>query len=119
MARKPIDLDGSTVEALVLLSEGNPGAVTVLGQIAQKYPKELLLLLFDLDDMNIRGSQIWVGYKDHCGENIDRFVQCIRDRDPDMIEKINEQCFHPDLENPAYHEKAIKKDGYKLNRGSC
>ena len=45
--------------------------------------------ILNLDDMNIRGSQVWLGYKDHCGEDIEKFVQCAKNRDESMVEAIN------------------------------
>lgn len=49
-----------------------------------------VILLCHLDDMNIRGSQIWIGYKYHCGQDLDRFMGCVTSRNEDMIAKINE-----------------------------
>ena len=87
--RKKIDLHTSILDTIVLLSEGNPGAVTVLAQMMKSGNKNFLLLL-GLDDMNIRGWQVWVGYKDYCGCDLDKFMECIRNRDSGMIDKINE-----------------------------
>ena len=41
--------------------------------------------------MNIRGSQIWVAYKDLYKENTDRFVKAIRNRDKNMVDFINQE----------------------------
>lgn len=54
-----------------------------------KDPVEGLGIILNLDDMNIRGSQIWLGYKDHCGQDLEVFKKAIDDRDPKMIELIN------------------------------
>ena len=37
--------------------------------------------ILSLDDMNMRGSQIWVAYKDHCGQDIEKFIACIKERE--------------------------------------
>lgn len=50
-----------------------------------------LLLIMNLDDMNIRGSQIWVGWKDWAEENMEKFVSAINDRNQEMIDFINEK----------------------------
>jgi hypothetical protein len=90
--REKINMTGSTMDLLVQMSEGNPGGATVLGQILTNTEgSKGLLKVLSLDDMNIRGSQIWVGYKDHCKEDIDVFMKCIDDRDPAMIKTINDQ----------------------------
>lgn len=107
------------MDVIVKMAEGNPGATVVMAEMLKADPDNLMLIL-SLDDMNIRGSQIWVGHKDYCGamregdkepltkeEQMKRFIQAIKDRDPKMIEKINEECFHPDLEFEGYKEKAV------------
>lgn len=84
--RDPIDLMGTTEDVVYQMSEGIIGAVVVLtALITEGHP----LLIACLDDMNIRGSQIWIGYKDHCGEDIHDFIHCIQARCPDMVNTIN------------------------------
>jgi hypothetical protein len=70
------------------MCEGNPGALTVIIELMKK--EDGVLLLCHLDDMNIRGSQIWIGFKYYCGQDLTRFIECIKTRDPGMIDKINE-----------------------------
>ncbi len=57
--------------------------------------------------MNIRGSQIWVGYKDHCKQDIEAFKTAISQRDQAMVDTINSECFQPDLDYEGYKEKAV------------
>lgn len=72
-----IKLTMSLPDILQELSEGNPGALTVLLKLMKQAPvidpeawaKELQPLL-SLDTHGIYGSQIWVFYKDICGESI-------------------------------------------------
>jgi hypothetical protein len=86
--REEISLNGSYLDLVTTMAEGNPGAVTVLAQLLKQPNGELLI--FGLDDMNIRGTQIWIGYKDYCGCILNNFVNCITKRDHRMVEKINE-----------------------------
>lgn len=102
MSRKPIELDDSVMDVLVKMAEGNPGAVTVMTQILEHEKDKGPLRLLSLDDMNIRGSQIWVGFKDHCESKIEVFVKAIKDRDPAMVETINRECFHPHMTNQGH-----------------
>lgn len=81
-ARRKINMYGSVIDTLVLMAEGNPGAISVLTQIE-------LIDVFHLDDMNMRGAQIWVAYKDYCREIIKDFSKAIRARDQKMIELVN------------------------------
>ena len=74
------------------MAEGNPGALTVLlTAMKEKGAQEIGELILFMDDMNIRGSQIWIGYKDCCGCDIDKFVGRIKEKDQAMIDKINEE----------------------------
>lgn len=87
--RQKIGLETTQKEMAMIMSEGNPGALSVICQILKADPVEGFMTLLNLDDMNIRGVQIWLGYKDHCGEDIEKFIKCANDRDEDMIATIN------------------------------
>ncbi len=87
MNREKISTRMGLTSIITTFSEGNPGALRVLLQLLES-PADLVLVL-SLDDMNIRGSQIWIGYKDHCGEDMDAFREAIRSRDAKMVETIN------------------------------
>jgi hypothetical protein len=80
----------SIEDNIVSLSDGNPGAVTVLTQIVQNDP-DPREIFNTLDDMNIYGSRIWLGYKDYCGEDIGNFIDCVVAQEEDMVELINER----------------------------
>lgn len=84
---QPDDLKGQIID----LSEGNPGAVTVLGGLVNDRPDEASTILEKLDAMNLRGSRIWLGYKDYCGEDMDEFVACVMNGDEEMIDLINQR----------------------------
>ena len=87
--RKEINVTASTMDMLLLISEGNPGAATVLAQLMKE--DNGILLVLGLDDMNIRGTQIWIGFKDYCKNDMKRFAECILKREAGMIEKINQE----------------------------
>jgi len=90
MSREPIKLTDSLQDVLVTMSEGNPGAINVMMSILEYVgPSIGYMNILSLDDMNMRGPQIWIGYKDHCGQDIKKFVKCIQERDPIMIKAIN------------------------------
>ncbi len=106
--RKDIDLNMNMIDLLILMSEGNPGAASVLAQLAKR--EDGFIRILSLDDMNIRGSQIWVGYKDVCGSDIDKFIRAIKNRDTEMIDHINEKGI---LGN--HEHKAVKSGASMLN----
>lgn len=91
-ARKPIDLSMTIVDALVVMSEGNPGSITVMTSIMNEDPVTGFMKIMELDDMNIRGEQIWVAYKGYCESDITKLVKCITERSKAMVAKVNEQC---------------------------
>lgn len=111
--RKSVDLSDTLKEVIIKMSEGNPGALSVLGLLLEKYKEDLAVslyrLLMNLDDMNIRGSQIWVGYKDHCKQDLDVFIACVKTRDREMVSVINAECFRPELTylDTSYNEQAV------------
>ena len=90
--RKPIDLDMTTKDIIVLMSEGNIGALNVLMDIVNKYPADHIIYLLHLDDMNIRGSQIWVAFKDWAGEDLAKLIAGIESRDREMVEWVSSQA---------------------------
>lgn len=98
--REKITLKDNMQSILFKMSEGNPRAIRVLMEIMEKIPEKAIIYYLHLDDMNIRGCQIGVGYKDYCHENINRFIKCIKERDKEMVAVINKEC-------RAYGETAI------------
>lgn len=105
--REKVNGKNTIPEIAVQMSEGNPGAITVLGMLLRiGEPDPGWALMLTLDDMNMRGSQIWVAFKDHCGENIEKLAGLIKNRDQDMVNTVNEQCFNPSL-GEGYSELAV------------
>lgn len=84
-----VSLNDSPKDIIIGMCEGNPGGLRVSMQIFGSDPVHGLMRLLDLDDMNIRGARIWIGYKDHCGEDLEKFIECIKSRDPEMVKTIN------------------------------
>lgn len=89
--RPKLDVD-SDRQVFLTMCEGNPGALSVLMKLAED-PMGLIYIL-DLDDMGMRGSQIWVAYKDHCKQDIAAFKKALSDRDPAMVATVNASRGH-------------------------
>lgn len=89
-AREKIDINDTVIETYIKMAEGNPGAMTAMGALTTEDPMAFMLIL-GLDDMNIRGSQIWQVYKYYCNEDVNKFKEVIHNRDKDMVQYINEQ----------------------------
>ena len=91
--RKKIDLGMSSQDVLSIMSEGNPGALMVLGQLLKD--PTTVQYIFGLDDMNIRGGQIWLGFKDVCKQDFTVFMEKIKTRDQGMVDYINNYMKNP------------------------
>ena len=87
--RPKISLQDSLVDIIVKMSERNPGAVEVLSGLAKEFGDDGTMLMLNLDDMNIRGSRIWLGFKDFAGQNMEVFRAAILSRDAEMVRIIN------------------------------
>jgi len=84
--RKSFKLTDSLDQVIYDFSEGNFGALSVVMKIDQRADLGGFLNLLKLDDMNIRGTQIWYGYKDYCKEELELFVKCLND--PNEAEQL-------------------------------
>lgn len=77
-------------EVIRTVTEGNRDAVAVttllIGELGVVGARRMMM---DMAQMNIRGARLWLGYKEHCMEDIDRFIACIRDNDPKLVERVN------------------------------
>jgi len=72
---KRIQLDTPMDEAILNMVDGNIGATTVVGQIMKKCHDDWIIHLAWLDDAEIYGPDIWICYKDICGNDIDKFIE--------------------------------------------
>ena len=71
MSNEKITSDMSIMDLMMVMSEGNPGALTVLMQMIQA-PRGFMDILL-LDTLDIRGSKVWMLYSDSCGKNEGKF----------------------------------------------
>lgn len=88
--RKRIQLNQTTQELVVLMSEGNPGAMMVLMELLSKDEHGLIKVL-SLDDMNMRGEQIYLAYKDFADCDFEKFTKAIHERSEHMVAVVNTQ----------------------------
>lgn len=71
MSNEKITSDMSIMDMMMTMSEGNPGALTVLMQMMQD-PRGFMDILL-LDTLDIRGSKVWMLYSDSCDKNTGKF----------------------------------------------
>lgn len=105
-----IELTDSTFDALYKLSEGNPGGLTVLvetmkvnTQIDPDCAFAEIGPMLSLDSYGIYGSDIWVLYKNCCGQNIKNFLAVLRAlqlglKDISEVEKAIQTCTPLDVD---------------------
>jgi hypothetical protein len=83
MAQERIKLDDTMLDIFIKMSEGNPGATSVMTQLV-KYGLVIdgysggIMDIMHLDAKGIYGSQIWVLYKDVCKESLVNLVALLR-----------------------------------------
>lgn len=95
----------SAQEMLLKMAEGNPGGLNVCMQIMQKGNP---LVLLDLDDMNIRGSQLWVAFKDFAKHDIDVLIKASFDRSQALVDAVNAE-----IRNTGGHRAVVTGASFK------
>lgn len=75
-------------EIFEMMAEGNEVAGQVLVEIITKHKRGFDIIL-DMDDMNIRGTQIVLGVQAVCGNSIKSFVDMVEKRHPFLVDEIN------------------------------
>ena len=83
-----LELDDTLEDILKKMCEANPAALRVMIDLVKRDPAVGLVDLFHMDDMGMRGPAIWVGFKDHCGEDLELFSEAIKNRDAAMVNTV-------------------------------
>lgn len=68
-------LKDSAQEIVVKMCDGNPGACRVLLDLLDEPTFEGVGCILNLDSLEIYGSDIWLAYKDVCGQNIPALIE--------------------------------------------
>ncbi len=103
-----INLGMSFMEMISVMSEGNPGAITVLAEIIKADPITGVIKILNLDSLDIRGSKIWMLYKDCCGQDMDKFFRTL-----DFIRGGAYTSEEIDLNFQQVHAKPFMSDDVK------
>lgn len=72
-------------ENAIALSQGNPGAATVLGKLSERSTTKADEVMQALDKLNIFGPQIWIAYKDYAEKDLDVFIDSVLSSDSELI----------------------------------
>jgi len=84
--KERIQLTDTPVSAIIKLSEGNPGALTVLGRVLSEGSEidpdagfgQPIFIILNFDSIGLYGSLVWQLYKDVCGERLDKTIAIVR-----------------------------------------
>ncbi len=113
-----IDLKKSKGELLTEMSEGNMGTMAILDRMINKSNliNSVVYTFIDLDDMNMRGDQIWIAFHEYCKNNILKFLDCVQKRDEKMVNYVN-NSISKSLESGMVYHKAVRegaRDGRQI-----
>ena len=86
--RSRIDLNCTTMDLLLVMAEGNPGACLALAKMAKTEPRGLVAILH-LDEMNIRGAQVWIAFKDHCEGDVNKLIDAAINHEQSLVDTVN------------------------------
>ena len=85
MRKERIELTDTTIDVMMKMAGGNPGALTVVTELLKRAPdidKDSAMgglgPILSLDTLGIYESRIWELYKDVCGQNITKMLAVLR-----------------------------------------
>lgn len=78
--------DFSSEDLVRIMSEGCDDTRGVLNRLCLNQGEMGIL---DLDDMNVRGKQIWIAYREVCEGDFDQFVAAVQSRDSKFVADVN------------------------------
>ncbi len=75
-----INLNDTALDVIIKLSEGNPGAITTLTELANSYKSffEVAPDYLTIDTMGLYDSQLYMLWNDCCDRNIEKVKQIIK-----------------------------------------
>lgn len=88
--RIPLRLDMDLQETILIMAEETPGAQRVLEKIQLINP----MVILDLDDMNIRGQQIYVAFSEFAEGKIDNLMNHARARSQPLVSFLCQKFPH-------------------------
>ncbi len=81
-----------TENTIVAMGRGNPGAIRVLTDVRRECGEDVFSAVVQgLRVMKFEGPAIWVCYKDYAGQDLNRFVAMVRERNEDMQRLVNRE----------------------------
>jgi len=75
-------------ETAAIMCEGKAGAMNCVMRILEKDPADALRLFLDLDDMNIRGQDLYIALNVVAERNVDKLMEMAANRSNELINGI-------------------------------
>ena len=93
-AKNRIELTDNVFDIMTKMAEGNPGGLSVLMKLytdSDAIDPDSALgglgVILDFDQMGIYGSNIWILFKDVCGQDVTKLVALLRAKQLGYIEE--------------------------------
>lgn len=61
-----------------------------MGLVVRLFSRNGITTILQLDRLNIRGKQLWVGFTDYCNAHLEKFIEAVHTEDPDLFKAIDE-----------------------------
>ena len=82
-------MDEIIKQQILDIAAGNPGAINVLARMCCGLDNEAAKTLLDtLKKSSIKGSEVWIFYKDVCHEDLEKFTSSLTYYTPDGILRL-------------------------------
>ena len=79
-------------KTIIDLSEGNPGAITALATTYRTLGEgQFSTLVHHLRQLDFKGPEIWLCWKDYAGQDLYKFFEGVRTKDPEMVSIVNRE----------------------------
>jgi len=103
----------SPKKAIAVMSEGVPGAINILVRILSQYNELFIGTITNMDKLGIYGSGIWIGYKDHCKEDLELFMDSVNIGHLGMLAKIEYEQGKEEMSHAKMTERIVKRQQAK------
>ena len=90
--RESLDITADIHWVVAQMSEGHPGAEMILNRLFDRGDTFLRNFCDTLNDMNVRGFQLWVIFDQCCDADDRKLINSILERDPAVVSFVNSVC---------------------------
>lgn len=82
-------MNSTHIELGVTIAQGNPGAMSVIAMAAEQLSNEHLTnFMLDMKAIGLTGPKLWMAYKDHCLQSIEKLIKRVALQDKTLAEEL-------------------------------